>query len=195
MFTSNSCRGGTFRNRRYSVKEGLRRSLCMLSYHQSCYKLQWLVELDSSFAKPTAGDRVRMMIFNSTWIQIIFIVTWDGEAYCVKRPTFVPWPHQVNLKLPPWPVRLAKKNSTTLPPYLLGVSFPAPRLNTSLTAVHRSWSYQNTGCNIPLTHRWNEKQIARWTGGTLAQQGGESQRWSAPPVRKSNPDVVFIYND
>lgn len=103
------------------------------------------------------------------------VVIWNWWTYWVRRPTVVLGPHQVNLKPPPWPVRLVT-NSPTPPLYLLGVSFPAPRLNKSLVAVHRSRSYQNSGCNIPLTHRWNEKQIARWTGGTFAELGGAKVR-------------------
>lgn len=99
-------------------------------------------------------------------------------TYWVKRPTVVLGPHQVNLKPPLWPIRLVK-NSPTPPLCLLGVSFPAPRLNKSLTDHDHT---KNSGCNIALTHRWNEKQIARWTGGTFSELGGVKVRDDQLPL-------------
>lgn len=70
-------------------------------------------------------------------------------------------PAKAHLNLSPQPVKnLPYSNLSGQPklsliraPPLLSVSFPAQRLNGSLTPVHtkhdRSRSYQNTGCNIP----------------------------------------------
>lgn len=133
-----------------------------------------IVHLDSSFPKTTAWDRVRMMMFRPTLMQNIQkrpVVTWNWWTCWVERPRVVFGPHQVNLKLPPWPVRLVKMSPTS-PLYLLGVSFPAPRLNKSVMAVHRSLSYQNSGCNIPLTHsqmKW--KTNCQMNQGDLRRSG------------------------
>lgn len=64
-------------------------------------------------------------------------------------------------------------HTTTLAPWCF---ISCSEANKSLMAVHRSRSHQNSGCNISLTHRWNEKQIARWTGGTFAELGGVKVR-------------------
>lgn len=60
------------------------------------------------------------------------------------------------------PPMMAKDLASTPSPLLHplpSVSFPVQRLNGSLTPFHteydRSWSYQNIGCNIPFSQRWN----------------------------------------
>lgn len=93
---------------------------------------------------------------------------------------------------------LASTPSPSLYP-LPSVSFPVQRLNGSLTPFHtehdRSWSYQNIGCNIPFTQRWNEKQIVRWTVRSSQSGECESLRWWAPSVLMWNVDTSFSYND
>lgn len=146
------------------------------------------VDLDSSFPKPTAWDSVRMMMFNNMWMQnrqkrILVTRNWESSPLLLGHTGWI-----ANFSLT---CQVGQKNSPTPPPYLLGVSFPAPRLNKSLTAVHRSRSYQNTGCNIALSHRWNEKQIARWTGGTFVEQEGGV--WESEMISSVCEYVKFRY--